>query len=73
MATTEGIINFLGEIAAVGGFDECAKTSVVLDLGGFSCRVLSIAALVACKRALARPRDLRVVQELEAVMTRLRR
>lgn len=40
---------------------------VALDLGGFSCRVVSLDDLLSCKRALGRPKDLRVVLELEAV------
>lgn len=71
VVTDEGVIDFLSEILAVGGLDEVAKEAVSLDLGGFSCRVIGLKSLILCKRALGRPKDLRVAGELEAVLRRL--
>jgi hypothetical protein len=71
LATDEGVLDLLGEIVAVGGFDEVRRASIEVELEGFRCRVLSLEALIACKRTLGRPKDLRVVAELEAVLKRL--
>lgn len=35
VVTDEGVIDFLGEIVAVGGYDAVAATALSLDLGGF--------------------------------------
>lgn len=70
VVTDEGVIDFLGEIVAVGNYDAVAATAMSIDLGGFHCRVLGLEALIACKRALGRPKDLRVALELDQVLTR---
>ncbi|MCC6337343.1 MAG: nucleotidyltransferase [Myxococcales bacterium] len=70
VVTDEGVIDLLGEIVAVGGYDAVAATALSLDLGGFQCRVVGLKELIACKRALGRPKDLRVAQELEEVLSR---
>ena len=72
VVTTEGVIDFLGHIIAIGDFDAVRAESDELQLAGFSCRVLTLSALIRCKRALARPKDLRVAVELEAVQRRLK-
>lgn len=71
LVTDEGVLDLLGDIVAVGAFEAVRAASLEVDLGDFSCRVLSLEALLACKRALGRPKDLRVVAELEAVLRRL--
>lgn len=68
VTTDEGIIDFLGEVIAVGGLDALQRSAVTLGLGGFQCRVISLRSLIDCKRALGRPKDLRVATELEAVL-----
>jgi len=68
--TDEGIIDFLGEVLAVGAFQQVAGRAVTVDLGGFTCRVIGLEDLLACKRALGRPKGLRVALELEAVLRR---
>ena len=42
------------------------------DLGGVTCRVLDLEALIQAKKALGRPRDLQAAAELEAIRERLR-
>ncbi len=71
LATDEGVLDLLSEIVAVGGLEEVARNAVSLDLGGFSCRVVGLDELIRCKRALGRPKDQRVVQELSLVLRRL--
>ncbi len=71
VTTDEGVIDFLGEVIAVGGLDELQRSAVTLGLGDFQCRVIGLRNLIDCKRALARPKDLRVVSELEGVLARI--
>lgn len=73
LVTDEGVLDLLGEVIGVGGYEEAAATALELDLGGFSCRVLGLEALIACKRALGRPKDLHVARELETLRARLER
>lgn len=71
LTTDAGVLDLLGEVLAVGDYEACATRAVTMDLGDFTCRVLALDDLIACKRALARPKDLRVVQELQLVKQRL--
>ena len=72
LVTDEGILDLLGEIVAVGGYEQVAANAIRLDLGGFTCQVLGLEDLITCKRALGRPKDRQVVSELELVRQRLR-
>lgn len=65
-----GQIDFLGEIIGVGTFKEIVTHAIWMDLGGFQCRVMSLEDLILSKKTLGRPKDLRVVSELELVLKR---
>lgn len=65
--TDLGNIDLLGEVAGVGDYNEVRGASVVLALFGLQCRVLSLDALIASKRAAGRTKDLLVLPELEAL------
>jgi hypothetical protein len=65
--TDLGVLDCLGEIRGIGGFDSCLARSVSLDLGAFRIQVLGIEALIDAKRAMGRPRDLHTAEELEAI------
>lgn len=73
LVTDEGVLDLLGEVAAVGSFDDVHASAIELDLGGFTCRVLGLQALIDCKKALGRPKDAQVARELEFVKQRLAR
>ncbi len=68
-----GQIDFLGEITGVGTFQKIAEHALWMDLGGFQCRVMGLEDLIRAKRALGRPKDLRVVAELELVLKRTKK
>jgi len=70
LVTDWGVIDFLGELSGVGQFDEVLKNSRAADLGGFTCRILDLDALIAAKRAAGRPKDMRALPELEALKRR---
>jgi hypothetical protein len=67
LTTDEGVLDLLGELIAVGTFDQVRASAVVVDLGGFTCHVLGLQALIDCKKALGRPKDQQVARELELV------
>jgi hypothetical protein len=65
------VLDLLGEVLEVGGFAEARANSMELELGGFSGPVLSLEALIRCKRALGRPKDHQVVEQLRLVQAQL--
>jgi len=67
LVTSEGVLDLLGEVIGVGDYDATKTNSISLDIGGFECRVIGLDDLIACKKALGRPKDLRVVAELTLV------
>lgn len=68
-----GQIDFLGEITGVGPYEALAKNATVLDLGGFSCSVISLDDLIRGKQAMGRPKDVRAAQELQLIRDKQRR
>jgi hypothetical protein len=73
VATDEGVIDFLGEITGLGGFDQVAQHAVTLAVSDFSVRVVGLEDLIRAKRALARPKDLRVARELDLVLQKAKK
>lgn len=71
VTTDDGVIDFLGEITGLGTYERVAAAAVTLQLADFQVRVVGLRDLIVSKRALARPKDLRVVHELELVLQRL--
>jgi hypothetical protein len=57
----------LGEVAGLGDYEKVRRQSVVVKLFDLPCRVLSLNALIAAKRAAGRPKDLLALPELEAL------
>lgn len=70
--TTLGVLDVLGEITGVGGLDVIRRDAVEGQLGGFTARFMSLDHLLASKRAVGRPKDLRVAIELEELRGRSR-
>jgi hypothetical protein len=62
-----GNIDLLGEITGLGGYEQAREQSVVMNLFGMRCLVLSLEALIKTKRAAGRTKDLLVLPELEAL------
>lgn len=67
LKTDLGILDCLGEVTAVGGYEEALLHSIVLNLPVGSCRILDIDTLIKAKEAMGRPHDLITVQHLRAV------
>jgi len=67
LSTDLGNIDLLGEVTGLGDYEEVLAVSVIMQLYGFDCRVLSLDALITAKRAAGRTKDLLVLPELEAL------
>jgi predicted nucleotidyltransferase len=65
LVTTQGDVDFLGEVAGVGTYDQVLAQSVETAIFGLKLRVLSVEGLIAAKKAANRPKDRNHVLELE--------
>ncbi|MDD4891144.1 MAG: nucleotidyltransferase [Phycisphaerae bacterium] len=72
LRTDLGQVDFLGEVAGIGGYEEVRENAIVVDIAGVSCRVLSLPALIRAKEAMGRERDWRAVVQLQAILDRVR-
>ncbi|HWL94352.1 MAG TPA: nucleotidyltransferase [Phycisphaerae bacterium] len=70
IVTDWGVIDILSEITGVGDYALVAGSAVNMSFSGIPCRVISIDALIAAKKAIGRSKDLRTVVELEAIRSR---
>ncbi|HXE54371.1 MAG TPA: hypothetical protein VN541_15215 [Tepidisphaeraceae bacterium] len=71
--TDLGMLDILSEITGIGGFEQAITHAVVLDVGGFKCRVLDLDTLIAAKHAVARSKDREAITELELIRDALRK
>ena len=67
LTTDIGDLDLLGEIIGGGTYDDLLPDTIAIDVFGFSCRCLSLDALIRVKRAAGRPKDLDAIAELEAL------
>lgn len=67
LKTDLGIVDCLGEVLGVGGYDEVARQSVVVELPSGKCRVLDIDALIRAKEAMGRDHDRITVKHLKEI------
>jgi hypothetical protein len=70
LKTDLGILDCLGEIKAIGGYDEVLSRSVELELPIGKCRVIDIDALIAAKEAINREHDRITVRDLKEIKKR---
>jgi hypothetical protein len=71
LKTDLGIVDCLGEVLAVGDFDEAKKHSVEIVLPAGKCRVLEINALIRAKEAMNRDHDRITVNHLREIKKQL--
>jgi predicted nucleotidyltransferase len=67
-STNIGDIDLFGEIQGIGNYEEVVKYSEILEIYGIPCNVLTIEGLIKSKKAVARPKDIMHVKELEALL-----
>jgi hypothetical protein len=70
LTTDAGDLDVLGEIAGGGTYDALIHGATIIDIFGERCHCLSLAQLIAAKRAAGRPRDLEAIAELELIRDR---
>ncbi len=70
LATDLGVMDCLGSVLGVGGYDEVTRHSVELDVPGGPCRILDIESLIKSKQAMDRPHDRETVIQLKAIKER---
>ena len=68
LKTDLGVLDCLGEVLGVGGFDEVFKHSIELELPFGNCRVIDIEALVRAKEAMNRDHDRMAVKYLKEIL-----
>jgi hypothetical protein len=68
LTTSTGDLDVMDQVAGVGDFAQVLAQSVETIVGNVSFRILDLPALVAAKRASARPKDLDQLPELEALL-----
>lgn len=67
LETDFGDLDLLGEVAGIGMYDSVRQASILVELFGIECAILSLDKLIAAKRAAGRPKDKLVLPELEAL------
>lgn len=67
LRTRIGQIDCLGSVLGVGDFEAAHASSIPVDIGEQTIRVLSIDALIAAKSALNRDRDREAVKQLQLI------
>ena len=65
--TDYGQLDCLGEILAIGGYEDILQHSVAVRLPFGQVRILDLKALIKAKKAMNRPRDREAVMQLEAI------
>jgi len=68
LTTQFGDLDFLGEVAGLGGYDQAMEYSETLDLMGMKCRVLTLEGLIKAKEAAGREKDILHLKELKALL-----
>ena len=64
------VLDCLGEIKGVGGYEEVSKHSTLIPLPSGDCPVIDIDTLIVAKKAMGRSRDLETVALLHQIKTR---
>ena len=67
LTTARGDLDFLGEVAGGGSYDDLFSGTEIIDVFGRQCRCVTLDTLIRLKRAAGRPRDLEAIAELEAI------
>jgi len=61
-------LDLLGEILGLGTYDAVRAVAEEIEVYGLPCFVLTLEGLIRAKRAAGRPKDLRALHELEALL-----
>ncbi len=67
--TDLGIVDCLGDVLGIGGFDEVLSHSTQIEMPAGVIRILDVDTLIKAKEAMGRPHDLITIQQLKALQT----
>jgi hypothetical protein len=73
LTTDYGDIDFLGEVAGGGSYEQLLPFTIEATAGDTTCQVVTLEHLIKLKRAAGRPKDLVVLGELQALLEELRK
>lgn len=68
LTTTIGDVDFLGEVAGGGSYEQLLADTIEVEAFGVRYRCVTLEKLIQRKRAAGRPRDLEVIAELQALL-----
>lgn len=68
LVTDLGDIDFLGEVAGGGTYEQLLPFTIELEAFGVPCRCVTLDRLIQLKRAAGRPKDLEAIAELQAIL-----
>jgi hypothetical protein len=72
LITTAGQVDILDLIDGVGDYAAVASHAVTVEVFGLPVRVLDVDTLILAKAAVGRPKDHRVIADLEVIRQRLK-
>jgi hypothetical protein len=72
LITAAGQLDILGEVDGIGKYATVRDHAVTIDLYGSPYRVLDLESLMRAKTKMGRPKDLRVIADLEVIRQKLR-
>jgi hypothetical protein len=73
LRTDLGIVDCLGEVLGIGGFESVLQRSIELELPFGNCRILDLEALIRAKEAMNRDHDRIAVRQLREIQRRRQR
>ena len=68
LVTDLGDIDFLGEVAGGGTYEQLLPFTIELQAFGVPCRCVTLDRLIQLKRAAGRVKDLEAIAELQAIL-----
>lgn len=68
LTTDLGDLDFLGEVAGDGTYQQLLPSTLEVTVAGLTCRCVTLDRLIQLKRAAGRPKDLEVIAELQAIL-----
>ncbi len=73
LVTDQGFLDVFDKVPGLDGYDKALASSIEVEAGDLTFRVLDLPALIRSKRATGRPKDLDQIPELEALLELRRR
>ncbi len=68
LVTDVGDLDIFGEVKGLGSYEKALAFSDEMGIFGIPCKVLTLEGLIKTKQATGRPKDLRLLPELKALL-----